>query len=103
MSKNLQRLEALIDKSAWLLIIPALIALYFIDPVMLKTLAQWLVFAPVLAGLAIIVSRVVFPQIALGELVEDVREGNIAAGILAAAVVLFVAMLFLALILWAKA
>lgn len=103
MPRNLKRLEALIDRSAWLLIIPALIALYLIDPVMLKTLAQWLVFAPVLAGLAIIVSRVAFPQIDLGELVADVRDGNTAAGILAAAVVLFVALLLLALILWAKA
>lgn len=98
-----KRLEALLDKSAWMLIIPSLIVLFFIDKTMLQTLTQWLVFAPLLAGVAIIVSRVVFPQIHLTTLVEQVRQGNMAAGLLAAALVLFVAIVIVALVMWAKA
>lgn len=98
-----KRLKALLDKSAWLLILPSLVALFFIDEAMLKTLVQWLVFAPVLAGVAIIVSRVVFPQIHLTTLVEQTQKGNTAAGHLASALVLFVAIVILALVMWAKA
>lgn len=98
-----KRMKALADKSAWLLILPSLLALFFIDQAMLKTLIQWLVFAPILAGVAVIVSRVVFPQINLTTLVEQTRQGNTGAGILAAATVLFVAMVILALVMWAKA
>ncbi|NCE85282.1 hypothetical protein [Pseudomonas sp. Q1] len=98
-----KRLKALLDQSAWLLILPSLLTLFLIDTAMLQTLIQWLVFAPVLAGLAIIVSRVVFPQIHLSTLVEQTGQGNTAAGLLAAALVLFVAVVIMALVMWAKA
>jgi uncharacterized membrane protein YjfL (UPF0719 family) len=100
---SFKRTKALADKSAWMLMIPSIIALCFIDMSMLKTLLQWLVFAPVLAGVAVIVSRIVFPQIHLSTLVEQTEEGNTAAGILASALVLFVALIVLALVMWAKA
>ena len=98
-----KRTKALADKSAWLLILPSVAALFFIDLSMLKTLIQWLVFAPVLAGVAVIVSRIVFPQINLTELVRSTEEGNTAAAVLASALVLFVALVVLALVMWAKA
>lgn len=82
---SFRRIKALVDKSAWTLIVPSLIALFFIDQAMLATLVQWLTFAPVLAGVAIIVSRIVFPQIHLTELVRETLKGNLAAATLAAA------------------
>lgn len=97
------RTKALADKSAWLLILPSLIILYFTDPAMLKTLIQWMAFAPVLAGVAVIVSRVVFPQIHLTTLAREAIKGNTAAGLLASAIVVFVAIVVLALVMWAKA
>lgn len=101
--KEFKRLKALLDKSAWLLILPSIVALFFIDKAMLETLVQWLVFAPVLAGVAIIVSRVVFPQIHLTTLVNQVHKGNTGAAILASSLVLFVAIVIVALVMWAKA
>lgn len=98
-----RRIKALGDTSAWLLIAPSLIALYFIDQAMLQTMLQWMVFAPVLAGVAVIVSRVVFPQIHLSTLAREAIKGNTAAGLLAAAIVVFVAIMVLALVMWAKA
>lgn len=100
---NFKRTKALVDKSAWLLILPSVVALFFIDLSMLKTLLQWLVFAPVLAGVAVIVSRIVFPQIHLTDLVEQTQKGNVAASILASALVMFVAVVVVALVMWAKA
>ena len=100
---ELKRMRALIDKSAWLLIAPAAIAIYFIDDTMFKTLIQWLLFAPILAGVAVIVSRIVFPQIHLTDLVAEVKSGNVAAGILSGCLVLFVVFLVLSLVMWAKA
>ena len=99
----LRRFNFLVDKSAIFLIVPCAVMLYFIDVAMFKTLLQWLVFAPVLAGIAIIVSRVTFPQVHLTELVKEAHTGNRAAGFVAGAVIIFVGLLMLALVLWAKA
>lgn len=100
---SFKRTKALADKSAWMLMIPSIVALCFIDVSMLKTLLQWLAFAPVLAGVAVIVSRVVFPQIHLTDLVDQTSQGNRAAAILASSLVLFVALVVIALVMWAKA
>lgn len=103
MSRPFKRTKALADKSAWMLMLPSVIALYFIDTAMLKTLVEWLIFAPFLAGVAVVVSRIVFPQIHLTELVRETTQGNKAASVLASALVLFVALIVLALVMWAKA
>lgn len=99
----LRRFSFLADKSALFLIIPCAVVLYFIDVAMFKTLLQWLVFAPVLAGIAIIVSRVTFPQVELTNLVKKAEDGNKAAGQVAGALIVFVGLLLLALVTWAKA
>ncbi|MNH30681.1 hypothetical protein D3C79_909900 [compost metagenome] len=70
---------------------------------MFATLLQWVVFAPVLAGIAIIVSRVTFPQIELTKLVKEAELENRAAGLVVAAIILFVGITMLSLVLWAKA
>ncbi len=104
LSSLFSRFRVLGDKSAWVLIVPVVIGLFLIDPAMVKTLLQWTLFAPALAGIAIIVSRVVFPQINLGDLVEAVtKENSRPAAIVVGALILFVGIVFLALILWAKA
>lgn len=101
---NNSRLGAVFDASAWLLMAPALAALYAVDPAMAKTLVEWTIFGAVLSGAAVIISRIVFPQIKLTELVEDAKnENNTAAGIIVGSVVVFVGVLILALVLWAKA
>lgn len=98
------RLGALTDASAWLLIAPALAALYVIDPALAKTFAQWSIFALVLAGAAVMVSRIIFPQIDLTALIKSVLEDkSTAAGLVASAVVFFVGLVMLAMVIWAKA
>jgi len=91
------------DKSAFLLTAPFALALYLIDPTLLKTLLQWVLFAPVLAGIAIVVSRVTFPHIDLTEHINEAKAGNTASAIVVASVVFFVAAIVVALVLWAKA
>lgn len=98
----MKRVQALIDKSAWLLILPAVAYLAFVDTAMVRTLLEWTAYALVLSGIAIIISRVTFPQIELTDLVQQVTKGNRAASTLAAAVVLFVGIVMLSLVLWAK-
>lgn len=99
----LTRLSALIDKSALFLIIPCALALYFIDAPMFTTMMQWLVVAPIIAGVAVMVSRIIFPQVKLTELILEAHTGNKAAGIVAGALIIFVGILLLALVTWAKA
>ncbi len=99
----LKRFAVFGDKSAIVLIVPALAILYFIDHAMAMTLIQWLVFAPVLAGVAIHISRIVFPQIRLTTFVRQAESGNVAAGLVASAIIIFVAVIVLALVTWTKA
>ena len=98
-----RRVAALFDGSAWLLIAPAFFGIYLVDPAMARTLMQWSLFGVVLSGVAIIISRIVFPQFHLTALVELAEDGNMPAAILAASIVAFVAALLLALVFWAKA
>jgi hypothetical protein len=101
--RNFKRLAALIDQSAWLLMLPAAFFLWLADPAMMKTLLQWTSFALVIAGACVIISRVIFPHIELTELVERaVDSRNVAAGIVASAIILFVGILIHSLIYWAK-
>ena len=97
------RLTALFDKSAWLMMGPALIALYYTDQPLASTLLQWTMFALALAGAVVVVSRVIFPQISIGELVEQAKTDPKAAGLVVASVVLFVGLLFIGMVMWAKA
>lgn len=98
----IKRFAVLGDKSAFLLTAPFALALYILDPSLLKTLLQWVLFAPVLAGIAIIVSRLTFPQINLGEHAGSARSGNVASAIVVGSIVVFVAAVILALVIWAK-
>lgn len=98
------RAKVVLDKSAWILIAPGLALLWLIDPAAAKTLLQWSIYGVVLSGMAVVISRLIFPQIDLSELVDNAYEkANVASAIIAAAVVLFVGILVLALVLWAKA
>lgn len=98
-----KRLRVFGDKSAFLLTAPFAVALYYIDPAMLKTLLQWLLFGPVLAGVAIIISRIVFPHIELNEHIDEAKRGNPASGLIVAAVIVFVGLLVMALAGWSRA
>lgn len=96
-------LAPMFDSAALFLMLPAAAALYHLDPAMLLTVVQWLLVAPILAGLAIMVSRMIFPQVSIKWLVEEVGKGNIAAGMLASGLVVFVSMIFIGLAVWARA
>lgn len=98
----IHRLKSLLDQSAWLLMLPASLILFLIDPSMAKTVAQWTLIALVLAGVAIIVSRIAFPQLDFDDLLPRVLQGNIAAALVLAALVLCWGLIFLSLVLWAR-
>ena len=96
------RLHATLDGSAWMLIAPALAVLFFVDSSLARTMVEWSLFALVLAGVGIIVSRITFPQIVLSDLLDDARKGNTASALVAVAVIAFVAAVLLAMVMWAK-
>lgn len=98
----IKRALALVDGSAWLLIAPALVALWFIDPPTFKALVQWSVFMFALAGVAIIVSRVVFPRLNLNAFIDKALAGDRACAHVAAAVILFVGVVMFCFVHWAK-
>ena len=100
-----KRLVPFLDLSAWILVIVALIPLFFIDRAMALTLVQWTLYGLALAGVAVVISRVVLPQIDLSEWVELARktDGPPGAHWIVFDVMMFLAITFLGLVLWAKA
>lgn len=95
-------LGALVDKQAWILVVPVMLTLYTVDGAMVKTLVQWTMMGAALTGFAIVLSRIVFYKIRIDELMVQVREGSTPAAIVVAGLMVFVAVLILALALWAK-
>ena len=98
-----RRIAVFADKSAFLLIGPFSGVLYLVDGAMLVTLVEWLIFAPILAGVGIIVSRLIFPHVPLTVLVKEALQGNLAAGVVAGALIVFVGFLLISLVLWTNA
>lgn len=103
-ASRFRRFRAMFDKSAWLLIAPALVIIFLIDASLGRTLLTWSAFGVAIAGVSVIISRIIFPQIDLSALVRQVSDRqNTAAGIVVAAIILFVGLVMLALVMWAKA
>lgn len=101
-TKFTTRLSAFLDKSAWILVIIGALILGFTDGVLLGVLVKWTSFMFIVAGLAIVLSKLVFPTISFSAFIEYVKAGNIAAGMVMAAVILFVAMAMYTVVFWAK-
>ncbi|WP_282348054.1 hypothetical protein [Pseudomonas sp. PS01301] len=99
---TVRRIKSLGDKSAWLLILPASLLLFALDPSMIKTVAVWILVSLVLAGAAIVVSRITFPQIVFGDLLIRAVAGNRACAIVLAALICTWGLIFLSLVLWAR-
>lgn len=100
-----KRLVPFLDITLWLLLGVALIPLAIINPAMLITLLQWTAFAVALAGVAVLLCRVMLPMIDLGDLYDTIRgpDATAAHAIVFAAVVGLLAVLFYGLVVWGKA
>ncbi len=98
-----KRLAPFLDLTAWVLLIVSIVPLSLIDSAMVATLAQWTAFALALAGITVVITRVVLPQVDLSEWLALAREGSVAGGLVVFAVALIVCSVFVGLVLWAKA
>lgn len=98
----MSRFAALFDGSAWLLAAPAIAALWLLDSPMVKSLLQWSLYFSIMAAFVVIISRVAFPQVKLGEFIEEAKNGNPAAGMIVSAVIMFVAIVLIAMAVWAR-
>lgn len=98
-----KRLVPFLDLSAWVLLLVALIPLFFIDRAMALTMVQWTLFGLALAGVSVVISRIVLPQLDLNEWVARARENDPGAPLVILSIVLFLGIVFLGLVLWAKA
>lgn len=99
------RLVALFDMTAWVLLIVSCVPLYFLNPAMLLTLAQWTAFALALGGIAVILARALMPQVDLSTWLRRTAEGSspTAAALVVLGVFHLLGFLFLGVVLWAKA
>lgn len=98
------RLIPLLDISAWVLLITSAVPMLLLNPAMVVTLVTWTAYGIALAGISVMLNRLVLPQIKLDTFLrEALNNGNVAAGIVVAAVLLLLGIFFLGLVLWAKA
>lgn len=100
--KTVSRLAALTDGSAWFLILPFLALWYWIDPVETKAVVLWLLRLPIAVGVSVIMSRIVFPTLRLGELVKAAKEGSVGAGVIVLALIMFVGLMIVTTVGWSK-
>lgn len=63
---------------------------------------EWLIVATLIVGMAVMLSRIFFPQIDLGRLVDEVILENRAAATVVAGLMVFCGLLIMALMLWAR-
>lgn len=91
------------DVRAWVVIILCAGGVSLFDPVMAKTVLQWVLLFGVFAGITVIVSRHVLPQVDLGAQIRAAYAGNVGAGLVVLGLLIFMSALILAVVLWAKA
>ncbi len=96
------RLSALFDGSAWLLLALGALALGMIDWDLLLTLLRWSAVALCFCALTIVMSRLILPQIVLSEWLARARLGDPAAALVVASLLGFMGFLTLSVVLWAK-
>lgn len=100
-----KRLLPFLDLTTWILLLIAIVPLAIVNPPMLMTLLQWTAFAVALAGVAVLLCRVMLPMVDLGALYDAACDGTLTMqqAVIFAATVMLLALLFLGLILWGKA
>lgn len=99
-----KRLAPFVDMTAWVLVLVSLIPLWIIDNATALTLIQWTAYGLALAGISVVICRVVFPQIDLKVYLREAKDAeNIAAAIVVLGVCIFLSFVLLSLTLWAKA
>ena len=108
MQNFLQALKARVapfyDPTAWILIIICAGGVWLFDPVLARTILQWVLLFGLFAGVAVIISQHIFPQIDLTAHVKAALEqANTAAGMVVLGICLFMSFLVLALTIWGKA
>lgn len=98
----LRNLKTLCGQSAWMLILPVVAALWFVDAALVKTMMQWTLMSGLIAGVALIIVGLMLPSIRVADLLPEIRKGNMAVAVVAAAFMFFMALVFIVLALWAK-
>lgn len=102
-SRLMRRLRPFGDLTAWVLLLVSLVPLLVLDKPMTVTVVQWTVIVLALAGITVMVVRLLLPHIDLGDWVALARGGSLAAAIVVLAVALLLGLVLLSVVLWAKA
>ncbi len=91
------------DPRAWFVMAVFALIVWFIDPVMVKTMLAWVLQAPILLGLAAIGSRIIYHQIKLKAHVDGALAGNLADGVVVAGLLVSDGLIILAFAIFARA
>ena len=96
------RLGALVDKSSWFLILPAMCIVAAFDWARMLSVLTWMLLLAVVVGFCIQISRVAWSPVDLVRLVDKASEDSLASAVIVAAIIIFVGILVLAGVLWTR-
>jgi hypothetical protein len=98
-----RRIKPFYNPTAWAMILISTGGVSLFDPVMAKTVLEWMLMFGVFAGVAVIISLHVFPEIDLTAHVKNAFGSPTGSGLVVLGVCTFLSFLVLALTLWGKA
>lgn len=88
------------DSRVYLLIVPATIILFLIDDVLAKTWLQWGVVLPIIAGITLILRKILFNTLDLSSAIEKACETPGGSGHVVMAVAIVMAAVLVSATLW---
>lgn len=88
------------DSRIFLLIFPATILLWFLDPVLTETWMQWGLVIFAVAGLSLLLRKILFNTFDMSAAIEKAVESSAGAGQVVMAVAIVMASIMLSVTLW---
>ena len=92
--------KAIWDSRIAFLLFPATIALYFIDPVLTLTWCQWGLVMFAMAGITLLLRKILFNTFDMSAAIEKAVESPHGAGLVVIAVALVMASIMVSVTLW---
>lgn len=92
--------KSLHDSRIYLLVLPATFLLFYIDPILTKTWMQFGLVLLVLAGLTLLLRKILFNALDMSAAIEKAVETPQGAATVVLAVAIFMAAVFIAATLW---
>lgn len=95
-----QILKSLNDSRIYILVVPATILLFIIDPIIAQTWMQWGIVLPIIAGVTLVLRKILFNTLDMSAAIEKACETPSGSGSVVLAVAIVMAAVLLSATIW---